>query len=267
MSEYVHGYSAREAERLKDQAQTLVELLHRDSQFPPGSLVLEAGCGVGAQTVTLSAQSPDTHFISMDISLKSVKEARAQIRKSGNTNVSFLNGDIFELPFPAGAFDHLFLCFVLEHLREPVKALKSLKTLLKPGGTVTVIEGDHGSVYFHPDSPYAYKAINCQVQLQANAGGDSNIGRKLYPLLAEAGFESVTVSPRMVYVDSSRPQWVDGFTRKTFTTMVEGVRQEALKAGLVSEVDFDRGIHDLYRTTEPDGTFCYCFFKAFGTSK
>jgi len=265
MSEYVHGYSAREAERLKDQAQTLVELLHRDSSFPPGSLVLEAGCGVGAQTVTLAAQSLETKFISMDISLESVQEARRQVQSIGSKNAVFLNGDIFNLPFHEASFDHLFLCFVLEHLKEPVKALLSLKKLLKPGGTITVIEGDHGSVYFYPDSPYAQKAIDCQVQLQAQAGGDSKIGRRLYPLLAEAGFDRISVSPRMVYVDSSRPQWVDGFTKKTFTAMVEGVRKDALLAGLITEADFDRGIRDLYRTAETDGTFCYCFFKAFGT--
>jgi hypothetical protein len=66
----------------------------------------------------------------------------------------------------------------------------------------------------------------------------------------------------MVYVDSSRPELVDGFTKKTFTAMIEGVRESALKAGLIAEQVFDRGIEDLYRTTEHDGTFCYTFFKA-----
>ena len=45
---YVHGYSAREANRLADQASTLSELLHGDTVYPPGSLVLECGCGTGA---------------------------------------------------------------------------------------------------------------------------------------------------------------------------------------------------------------------------
>ena len=55
------------------------------------------------------------------------------------------------------------------------------------------------------------------------------IGRELFPLLCKAGFKSVRVSPRMVYVDSSRPELVDGFTRKTFTAMIEGVRDAALE--------------------------------------
>ena len=127
---------------------------------------------------------------------------------------------------------------------------------------MTVIEGDHGSAYFHPDSEAAHTAIRCQVELQRAAGGNAMIGRQLYPLLTEAGFGSVRVSPRLVYVDSSRPELVDGFTRKTFTAMIEGVRESAISGGLVESAVFDQGIRDLYRTAEADGVFCYTFFKA-----
>ena len=87
------------------------------------------------------------------------------------------------------------------------------------------------------------------------------IGRELYPLLQRAGFRSVRVSPRMVYVDSSKPGLVDGFTKKTFTAMTEGVREAAIAAGIIEREVFDRGIRDLYRTAEADGVFCYTFFK------
>jgi hypothetical protein len=180
------------------------------------------------------------------------------------TNVTLRQGNIFDLPFAAESFDHVFVCFVLEHLAEPVRALEVLKGLLKPGGTITVIEGDHGSTYFYPESAYAVRAVQCQVELQRRTQGNALIGRALYPLLMAAGFETVRVSPRMVYVDSSRPQLVEGFTKKTFTAMIEGVRAPALAAGLMSPTDFDRGVADLYRTAESDGVFCYTFFKAIG---
>jgi hypothetical protein len=66
----------------------------------------------------------------------------------------------------------------------------------------------------------------------------------------------------MVYVDSSKPGLVEGFTRKTFTAMIEGIRKSSLESGIMSEADFDKGIADLYRTAEADGVFCYTFFKA-----
>jgi hypothetical protein len=129
-----------------------------------------------------------------------------------------------------------------------------------------VIEGDHGSAYFHPQSAAADAAIGCQVELQRRAGGNSLIGRQVHPLLVEAGFADVRVSPRMVYVDSSRPDLVDGFTRRTFTAMIEGVREPALAAGLADAEAFDAGVRDLHRTTEADGVFCYTFFKGVGVA-
>jgi len=159
----------------------------------------------------------------------------------------------------------VFVCFLLEHLTDPANALLRLRAMVKPGGTITVIDGDHGSTYFHPDSQAARDAIACQVTLQRVAGGDALIGRRLYPLLTAAGYQDVAVSPRQVYVDASRPELVDGFTRKTFTAMIDGVRQPALAAGLIDGQRFDDGIHDVLRTTEPDGVFCYTFFKAVGT--
>lgn len=264
---YVHGYEQRENIRLQDQASTLVDLLHADTSYPAGSRVLEAGCGVGAQTLTLARTSPYAHIISIDISERSVAEAKKKIEGAGFANVSFQLGDIYKLPFGPESFDHVFICFVLEHLPRPVEALSCLKTLLKVGGTLTAVEGDHGSTYFYPPSEAACKAIQCQVELQRRAGGNANIGRELYPLLNQAGFSSVHVSPRMVYVDSSKPRLVEGFTKNTFTAMIEGVRQSSIEAGLIDEKTFDDGIQGLYRTTETDGVFCYTFFKAIAINR
>jgi SAM-dependent methyltransferase len=261
-SAYVHGYESRENRRLQDQASSLVEILHWDTAYLAGSTVLEAGCGVGAQTVTLAKNSPKARITSIDVSETSLAEAGKAVRAAGIRNVTLRQADLFHLPFPRASFDHVFVCFVLEHLSEPVNALKALKEVLKPGGSVTVIEGDHGSAYFHPDSEYARRAIQCQVELQKRAGGNANIGRELYPLMVQAGFPDARVSPRMVYVDSSRPMLVEGFTKNTFTAMIEGVRQPAIDAKLMSAADFDRGIADLYRSAAKDGVFNYMFFKA-----
>lgn len=117
MSEaYVQGYHSRENERLQDQAGALVELLHSDTAHPRGSTVLEVGCGVGAQTVTLAQRSPDARFTSVDVSARSIAEAKRRADQAGLTNVGFLQADIFALPFNAESFDHIFVCFVLEHL-------------------------------------------------------------------------------------------------------------------------------------------------------
>jgi SAM-dependent methyltransferase len=257
--DYVHGYDAREGERLGDQAGALVELLHGDTTYPAGSRVLEAGCGVGAQTVTLAARSPGASITSLEISPESLAVARERVRAP---NVTFVQGDLFTLDWPPASFDHVFVCFVLEHLADPVRALGVLRELLVPGGTITVIEGDHGSAYGHPASPDADAVVAALVELQARAGGDALIGRRLYPLLVSAGFDDVRVDPRMVYVDGSRPPLAEAFTLRTFTAMVAGVRAAALDARLLDGAAFDAGLAALERSAEPDGTFSYTFFKA-----
>jgi SAM-dependent methyltransferase len=259
---YVHGYSARESARLADQALTLTELLHDDTHYPASSQVLEAGCGIGAQTVILARNSPGARITSIDISEDSLRRAQEKIRQEGITNVVFRQADIFHLPFDPESFDHIFVCFVLEHLADPQRALAQLRPLLKDVGTITVIEGDHGSAFFHPENADAQQAVDCLVELQHKMGGNALIGRQLFPLMTGAGFGDVHVSPRMVYVDSSRPALVNGFTKLTFTAMVEGVGPEVENQGLMNREAWERGIAALYRTAEEGGVFCYTFFKA-----
>jgi SAM-dependent methyltransferase len=260
--DYVHGYAAREGIRLSDQAMALADLLHAGTSYGPGSRVLEVGCGTGAQTVILAGRSPAAEFTSVDVSERSVAEAERRVRLAGCKNVRFLRGDVYRLPFEPASFDHVFVCFVLEHLRDPPRALQALMTVLKPGGSLTVIEGDHGSAYFHPASDRARQVIQCLIDLQQQAGGDSLIGRRLYPLLVQAGCRAVQVTPLVAYVDGSRPDLADAITLKTFTAMVEGVADQAVRQGLIDAVSWSAGIGDLRRTAETDGAFCYTFFKA-----
>ena len=261
---YVHGYSDREAERLFDQADTLTSIIHHDSFFPQGSRILEAGCGTGAQTLILAGQNPDCEFISIDISKESLSIAEKRINDADLSNVTFLHADILKADTSVGIFDHAIFCFVLEHLHDPKEAIWRVMQMVKPGGTVTAIEGDHGSVCFHPETEKALMTIRCQVILQQRAGGDACIGRRLYPLLASAGLSDIIVTPRIVYADAGRPEMVDGFTRKTFIAMIEGVRDPAIAAGLMTASEWDEGISDLSQSALDNGTFSYTFYKGCG---
>jgi SAM-dependent methyltransferase len=265
-SRYVHGYTVREEQRLCDQAQTLAELLHHDSVFGAGERVLEAGCGTGAQTKILASRNRETSFTSIDLSPQSLAKAHEEAMRFGLSNVDFHVADVYGLPFDNHSFDHGFVCFLLEHLKDPEGALAEVARVVRPGGTVTVIEGDHGSTYFYPEWAESRRAVEALVRIQEEMGGNSLIGRQLYPLLCEAGLDEVTVSPRMVYVDKTRPELVQGFIRDTFTAMVEGVRGQAILRGLLTVEEWEKGIRGLLRTAEPDGVFCYTFFKAIGTN-
>ncbi len=260
--DYVHGYAPVALSRLQDQARTLADLLHHDTRYPPGAHVLEAGCGAGAQTVLLAERSPQATFTCVDVNESSLATARD--RCTGLNNARFIRADVRSLPFPDATFDHVFVCFVLEHLARPDTALDELIRTLRPGGTLTAIEGDHGSVLMHPDNRASRAAIACQVRLQRRARGEPMIGRRLFPLLAAAGLGSVHVEPRTVYADATRPGLVDGFVHRTFTAMIADIEDAAVDAGWVTRATFAEGIAGLRRCTEPDGAFAYTFFKAVG---
>jgi ubiquinone/menaquinone biosynthesis C-methylase UbiE len=197
-TKYVHGYSGREALRLNDQADTLDDIIHNDTIFYNDSLVLEAGCGVGAQTKIIAVKNPYSNFISVDLSKDSIIEAQNLIKSLDIKNVEFKQADIYNLSFKDETFDSIIICFVLEHLNNPIQALNELKRVLKKGGAMIAIEGDHGSTFFYPDSKHAHSAIDCQIQLQRQSGGNSNIGRELYPLFKSIGLYDISVSPSVL---------------------------------------------------------------------
>src|SRR5687767_15867177 len=96
--EYVHGYDERESQRLQAQAGSVLDLLHADAAYPPGSRVLEVGCGTGAQTLTLAGNNPAVRIVAFDRAASSLALAKARVRAAGLGNVEFLQADLFALP-------------------------------------------------------------------------------------------------------------------------------------------------------------------------
>ncbi len=268
MNRYMHGYTDREAERLRDQCSILEQLLHSTVSYPPGSAVLEAGCGVGAQTLALAKRSPQADFTSIDISPDSLDRARALIEGEGITNVRFQQADIMELPLADGSFDHVFVCFVLEHLGDPPAALGEMRRVLKPGGSITVIEGDHGSCFWHPETAASRQAWQAMIRVQQEMGHDPLIGRRLHPLLAQAGFDIDGITPLWAYADAAMPQLLDGAVNKILAPMMETAREEALAMGLIDRATWEQGIADMHRAAmPPDGSVFYTWFRGVGTTR
>ena len=165
---YIHGYSTGETQRLFEQSQILSDLFHKEVVFPPGSKVLEPGCGVGAQTVIMCPNNPQTHFFSVDISKESLALAEKELTKRKLTNASFIHADVFLLPFADNYFDHAFVCFLLEHVPEPQKALQEIKRVLRKGASI--IEGDHGTCVWHPETMESTYVWRCMIRTQQFLG-------------------------------------------------------------------------------------------------
>jgi SAM-dependent methyltransferase len=265
---YVHGYTSRETRRLLEQALILEDLLHSDTAYPGGSKVLEAGCGVGGQTQILCRRNPESEFTCIDISAESIQKAESMAAESGFTNAFIQQADINSLPFLPTSFDHVFVCFVLEHLSNPVSALKKLTDLLKPGGTLTLIEGDHGSGFWTPESPESRMVWDGLVKSQKALGHDPDIGRRIFPFLRETGLDIEFVEPRWVYADQSNPDLLDGVINKIIAPMVFSAENQVLETGLMKKEVWEKGLNDIRNVAlHPDGTFFYTWFKGVGVKR
>lgn len=262
---YVHGYTDRETQRLREQSLILEDLLHAGTRFPPGSRVLEVGCGVGAQTTILARRNPEVDLTSIDISPESVVRARKAVQEMGYKHVTVCQGDLFNLDFQPGSFDHVFICFVLEHLDDPVAALKIIKGLMRKKGSITVIEGDHGSGFWTPESEASREAWQGLITSQRQLGHDPNIGRRLYPLLEATGFSVEEVSPRPVYADQSNPVLLDGVVNQIIVPMVFSAEKQVLEERIVDPVKWKQGLKDISRVSVvKEGSFFYTWFKGVG---
>lgn len=265
---YVHGYTTRETQRLLEQSLILEELLHTGTSFLKGERVLEAGCGVGAQTRILARRNPEALFECIDISLESIEQARGVARQDGIENVIFKQEDLLSLPYEPASFDHVFVCFVLEHLQDPASVLRSFKEILKPGGSITLIEGDHGSGFWTPETPESRMAWRGLVDSQIELGHDPNIGRRVYPLLNDAGFDIRYVSPRWVYADQSNTVLLKGVINQIIAPMVYSAEKQVLDSAYMKQDVWDMGLADIRQVARhPEGTFFYTWFKGVGLKR
>jgi SAM-dependent methyltransferase len=260
---YVHGYSSQESERLQDQSIILETLLHQGTNYQKDEVVLEAGCGIGAQTRILARRNPETKFVSVDISDQSLQQAKMMIQDQNISNVNTQKENIMELSFADETFDHIFVCFVLEHLEMPDIALLELKRVLKQNGSITIIEGDHGSCFWSPQTKDALIAWRALITAQEDLGHDSLIGRRLYPLLKNADFKIDDVSPRYVYADYSDPILLDGVVNRIIVPMVQSSKKQIFNSIFIDESIWKKGIKELSDVgVQPYGTFFYTWFKA-----
>lgn len=262
---YVHGYTTRETQRLLEQSLILEDLLHTGTSFLKGERVLEAGCGVGAQTRILARRNPDAIFECVDISQEFIEQARGVAMQEGIENVTFIQADLYSLSYKPESFDHVFVCFVLEHLPDPAFALKIFKQVLKPGGSITLIEGDHGSGFWTPETGKSRMVWKGLIDSQIELGHDPNIGRRVFPLLNDAGFVIRDVSPRWVYADQSNPVLLNSVIHQIIAPMVYSAEKQVLDSAYMEQDDWDRGLTDIREVARhPEGTFFYTWFKGEG---
>jgi ubiquinone/menaquinone biosynthesis C-methylase UbiE len=152
----------------------------------PGMSLLDAGCGPGSITIGLARAVAPGHVTGVDVSSDSLKTARKLAEEQACANVSFDQHHLRSLPYEDGSFDAVFVHAVLQHVDEPVRILRELFRVMRPGGVIGLADADFDGSLMWPNDPLLERstAITSEIRQQ----GDTRIGRRLRGLLAEAGF-------------------------------------------------------------------------------
>lgn len=148
---YTHGHheSVLRSHRTRTAANSAAYLL---PHLAAGQRLLDLGCGPGTITVDLAARIDPGRVVALELTDAALDLARAEAARVGCTNIEFATGDAHRLPFADGSFDIVHAHQVLQHLQDPVQAIREMVRVCRPGGLVAVRDGDYGGFVWHPRS-------------------------------------------------------------------------------------------------------------------
>ena len=167
-----------------------------------GMTVLDVGCGPGTITCGIAESIVGGQVVGLDVDESQMRLATETAATRGTRNVEFRAGSAFDLPAPSESFELVFAHALLEHLKDPARAVVEFRRVLRPAGTLAVCSPDWGGFLLAPSSKELAQAIEAYKVLQTQNGGDVYIGRKLSPLLQGAGFEGIQMQARYEVYDS-----------------------------------------------------------------
>ncbi|HEY8717220.1 methyltransferase domain-containing protein [Pengzhenrongella sp.] len=223
----------------------------------PTQRLLDVGCGPGTITVDLAARVAPGEVVGLDKSERVVALARETARAAGVTNVTFRAGDIYALPYGDASFDVVHAHQVLQHLTDPVAALRELRRVTRPGGLVAVRDADYSAMTWYPPSEGLdeWRALYQEVTAANHAQADA--GRRLLSWVRDAGFDPEGIVPSAgtwcYAMPDDRAWWADLWAERSTSS---DFATQAKAHGLADDVALEH-LADAWRTwgTEQDGWF------------
>jgi SAM-dependent methyltransferase len=157
----------------------------------PGLSLLDVGSGPGTITVDLAERLAPGRVVGVDSAAGVVAQATELAAGRGVDTVEFVVADLYELPFADDSFDVVHAHQVLQHVADPVGALREMRRVARPGGVVAVREVDYHGTIWAPDSAGLDRWMDVYQQVHRGNGGEPDAGRRLKGWALEAGFEAV----------------------------------------------------------------------------
>ncbi|MFE7467658.1 class I SAM-dependent methyltransferase [Streptomyces sp. NPDC057499] len=190
---YTHGHheSVLRSHRWRTAANSAAYLIDR---LAPGLSVLDVGCGPGTITADLAALVAPGRVTAVDTSAEVLSGAAEMAAERGLDNVEFTVADVHDLDFPDDSFDVVHAHQVLQHVGDPVRALREMRRVCRPGGIVAARDSDYAAMAWYPEVPGLDDWLGLYRRVARGNGGEPDAGRRLLSWARRAGFTDITPS-------------------------------------------------------------------------
>lgn len=246
-SEYIHGFSQTEQNRLWKQAEFAEQTVYADVDFADCERILEVGSGVGAQTAILLRRFPNIKVQGIDLNEQQIAAARKNLDElayaKGRYKIDLMNAD--SMVYESHSFDGAFLCWVLEHVKNPENILAEVRRVVRPGGRIYVTEVMNSSFFLDPYSPNLWKYWMAFNDYQYERYGDPFVGAKLGNLLMSQGFHQIQTQVKVWHFDNRNPlrkrtairHWKELMESASATLVKEGFVEQGTVDGMIREIE------------------------------
>ena len=229
---YTHGHhdSVLASHRTRTAQNSAAYLL---PHLAPGQRLLDVGCGPGSITVDLAAHVAPGEVVALDREPAVLAEVERLAAERGAANLTIATGDVYALDYADGVFDVVHAHQLLQHLSDPVAALREMGRVTRPGGLLAVRDADYAAMTWYPPDPRLDRWLELYHAVARANGAEPDAGRRLLAWAHAAGFSEVTPSASTwTFADSaSRAWWGDTWAERSLHS---GIAEGVLAMGLAS---------------------------------
>lgn len=258
-------YSLGDSEN--EQARLLRQIdLYGDTRglvFEPNTSVVELGCGAGAN-LWIAEQLGDGRYLGVDARQSQIDAAQKRARALSIKNADFQVADAADTGIESGSLDALFCRCVLIHQPEPRRIVAEARRILRPGGRAVFIEPDGPNHYMTPGKDALMKVFHARTRYAYGDGrGSPEVARSLYPLLFNAGFSEIELTPHVIVATGDDPDRCRAFLRH-WVEIIEPLADALVSECRVTSAELDQALREAEIVT-PDLFVCHIMWQADAT--